>query len=195
MSGAALGHPGHAKMQCRLQGGNFGFMAGTESGATGNKPDAASDIAELAYSAALRTLQQQDVTVSNIKSRAGNLLAVTFLGTSFTSAAAHINATNATKPGLALAAASWLLMLAIVYLVLGILHPIEWQFGPSVEGLLAADTTKTIAEVKRRVSETTLCPAIKSNKEQIADLVKGYRRCLKVLLIQLAVLIALTVVR
>lgn len=160
---------------------------------------------DLAYDAALRALQLQDNTLSNMRTRSGTLLSATALGTAFATAANRIHGTNVATPGLLLAITSIIFLAIIGTLSLSIVWPIRkrtrgiffwkkrdgWLFGPDINRLKGI----TSGEAAKAAELEYLKLGLASNAKTIKSRARFYSWSIVLLVVQFGILVALSIVR
>jgi hypothetical protein len=96
------------------------------------KSQVASSVEELAYEQSLRAMDHQEATLDGLRSRAGTLLAVASLATSFFGVQALDEASDTWATAIAI-----VLFLGVLTSVLYILWPRKWTFTLSAATILA----------------------------------------------------------
>lgn len=150
----------------------------------------------LAYDAAREALKVQDGTLSNIRTRANNVLAAAALLTSFSAGIGLVN-TDPNK-GQVLSPAGVGVLLACVIVIgisaLAVLWPAKgWHFGPSPNAIL---NERRKGQDENQVRETiveSMLVGIQENAGALAKKQKAFRLAAATLLIEVSALLGLLI--
>lgn len=147
---------------------------------------------ELAYDAAEKKLSMQDATLSNVRSRASNLLATAALFTSFATAIGLVKADP--EKGSAISPGAAALLLAVVVALGGcvivVIWPIKgWVFVPSAEKIMARYDAGDDEEAIRRYVIHEMIAGGKRNAPRLRSKQTAFRIAASLLVVEVALLV------
>ncbi|MET8627939.1 hypothetical protein ABZW30_30070 [Kitasatospora sp. NPDC004669] len=150
-------------------------------------PDSSRD--DLAYQAALRMLQMQDASLTNLRNRASGLLTISTLITSFTATLGWLNGGHV--EGWYLVTLTSLLLATLVtigFLVIVILKPRLWYFCPSAEDFLNPLQQESADETRAAVTRKMIQKSGR-NREILYRLSRLYKFGLYFLLVEVGLVV------
>lgn len=158
---------------------------------TVSDPSADSRLA-LAYDAAKDVLSSQDQTLSNVRNRAGGLLSVATLLTSFSASLGLLKVAPDHSPVLWVPAA-WLLLILLLVIggfVLFIFWPAKtWHFGPSPEIILGELDRDLSEDAIRRHITGAMVVGMAANSRFVSQRQRAFRLAAVCLVVEAVILV------
>ncbi|MEZ0066717.1 hypothetical protein ABIA32_002729 [Streptacidiphilus sp. MAP12-20] len=150
-------------------------------------------VTDLALDAAVRILDQQGNMLDSLRTRAGGLLAVSALGTSFGAALGRFHVAHSAIPGKAFAALVILLLVLVAYFSFSILGPTDWHVGVDPKAILEYEPG-TCADAKATLV-FALAVSAEANDKTLNEMSGSYDLCIILLVVQMASIVVLSFVR
>jgi len=146
---------------------------------------------EMAYDAAKDSLKRQDATFTNIRTRSNGLLTVAALVTSFAAGLGLMN-TDQNKGAVVPAAGAWALLgiLAVIgALVMFVLWPVQWHFGPGAAEIYSRRKAGEAEDAIREFIVEKMLDGITDNNAALLRRGHAYRLSVMLLFIEVVVLV------